>query len=76
MYVTGPKFTFTDLQARHDIDTGYANRPAMAIAIELDLPVVEDTHVYSNHDLGRYANGFPYHVRRDLDHHMHFTRLL
>ncbi len=76
MQVTGPRFTFTDLQMRHDIDTGYANTPAMAIAIELDLPVVQETHTYGQHDLGRYTNGFPMHVSRDLEHHMHFTRLL
>lgn len=75
MYITGPQFTFTDLQARNDIDVGYANRPAMAIAIELDIPIVQTETVYS-HDLGRYANGFPAHTSRDLDHHMRFTKLL
>lgn len=36
MKVNTPKFTFTDLQLRHDLKTGRKNKKAMIIADELD----------------------------------------
>ncbi|MCB9095871.1 MAG: hypothetical protein H6621_12450 [Halobacteriovoraceae bacterium] len=73
MRITGPRFTFTDLQARNDLRTKKKNTAAMAVAIELDKPAKKSRVI--NHRPSS-TSPRPYSVAKDLNYHMQFTRLL